>query len=101
MEFSITYYSILIYIILIVSLVIMKPSFIYDDNKKQYREFGNGDNQTYFTLPVLAILIALVVATLSCLLCGKPKKIKEKIKYIQMPYPMYHLPQQIPDTTNT
>jgi len=95
MESNYTLYSIIIYVIIIVLLVMTKPNFMYDNNKKQYREFGRTKDKTIFTLPVVAILLAVLLVVLFNRYgynnkSTKSKK-KSKIKYI--PIPMNYMPQ--------
>lgn len=46
-------------------LVFLKPSFLYDNEKQQYKEFGTGENQTIFTLPCVAIVLAIIIAIIA------------------------------------
>lgn len=46
-------------------LVFLKPTFLYDDEKQQYKEFGTGEKQTVFTLPFVAIVFAIIIAIIS------------------------------------
>lgn len=43
------------------SLVLLKPNFLYDDDKKEYRGFGNTDGKTLLTLPIMAIILAIFI----------------------------------------
>lgn len=108
MELYSTYYAIIIYIIIMVLLVITKPSFIYDDTKKKYREFGNTDGKSLFTLPVISVVFALIIVIIfKIFLSSSPIKIpKKSYKYIPIPYypqqmPMYFPPQNIFPTNPT
>lgn len=53
--------AVIIYIILIIILVLAKPNFIYNYKEQKFREFGNGYDQTYFTLPVVSIILAILL----------------------------------------
>lgn len=55
------YYGILLYIIIIASLVFIKPQFIYDYDKSKYKSYGLGDGKTLFTLPVLSFVLATLI----------------------------------------
>lgn len=84
------YYAILIYIIIIVFLVVVKPNFIYNHDDGKYREFGNNnENKTFFTLPVIAFLLSIIIVILFSTVKNKEQiKYQEQIKYIpyfQMP----------------
>lgn len=61
MKDNYTYYAIIVYIIIILSLVALKPNLIYDHNKNEYREFGFGGNRTLLSLPVISVLVAIFV----------------------------------------
>jgi heme/copper-type cytochrome/quinol oxidase subunit 2 len=60
-----TYQLIILYIIIIITLVFLKPAFLYDNEKQQYKEFGTGENQTLFTLPSIAIILAIIIAIIA------------------------------------
>jgi hypothetical protein len=53
-----------------ISFVVLKPHFIYDHNKKQYKEFGNSNNKTLVSLPVIAIVIAIIMGIIFCNIIG-------------------------------
>jgi hypothetical protein len=62
---------------------VLKPKFIYNHDDGKYREFGNNNEKTFFTLPVIAFLSSIIIVILFSTL-----KNKEQIKYIpyfQMP----------------
>ena len=91
------YYAILIYIIIIVFLVVLKPKFIYNHDNGKYREFGNSENseKTFFTLPVIAFLSSIIIVILFSTVKNKEQiKYQEQIKYIPVPY------FQMPATNN-
>jgi hypothetical protein len=74
-------------------LVYVKPPFLYDNEKQQYKEFGSGENQTLFTLPVVAIFLAIVVSIVA--MSFKSKNIINKssvpeINYKFIPVPVYY-----------
>lgn len=58
--------------------VLTKPDIIYNYNIKKYKEFGNTGDKTYFTLPVIAIISALLIGILFT--CAN-KKTNEIFKY--------------------
>ena len=91
------YYSILLYIIIVSILVFTKPSFTYDKEQEKYKEFGTTDGKTIFTLPIISILTALLIASLAAMLnsnekCNVSDNKSNPIQYIpiqyypQMPY---------------
>ena len=47
------YNSLKIYIILIIALIYIKPTFIYDKKNKKFKQFGIDKNCTIFSLPLL------------------------------------------------
>lgn len=95
-----TYYAIIIYIIIMMLFVSTKPQFIYDHIKNEYKGFGNDGNKTFFTLPVLAIAIAVLIAIFFCNLGNTTNNEKnEQIKYVPIPINYYPMMQQlIPDS---
>lgn len=62
MEINNLYYGILLYIIIVAILVFYKPEFIYDHKRGKYKEYGTTGDKIIFTLPVIAILLALVIS---------------------------------------
>lgn len=62
MEINNLYYGILLYIIIVALLVFTKPDFIYDHRKGKYKEYGTTGTKTIFTLPVIAVLLAIFIA---------------------------------------
>ncbi len=75
-------------------LVFLKPTFLYDNEKQQYKEFGTGDNQTIFTLPMIAIILAIIIAIIA--MSFKIKSLKPKtndesnVNYKFIPVPVYY-----------
>ena len=61
MKSNYTYCAILIYIIVMISLVLIKPQFIYDKNKKQYKKFGYTNGKITLSLPVVSIIVAILI----------------------------------------
>lgn len=55
------YSAIIVYIILIVFIVIIKPKFMYDDKAKKFKPFGSGTNETLLSFPVVAIISAVII----------------------------------------
>ncbi len=66
-------------------IVILKPDFVYDHKNKQYREFGFTQEKTVFTMPIIAILLAIIMTIIFRLLKSTDKKKKTKYKYIPIP----------------
>ena len=52
--------SIIVYIIIIILLIYNKPSLIYDKKTKKFKQFGMTKGKSILSLPVLAILIAII-----------------------------------------
>ena len=100
-------YSIIMYIIILLLIILIKPDFIYDIERKKYRDFGRGDGKTIFTLPIIAIFVAIIISTLFrskvCLIKSNLKsplvdsvmntnldiKAKKMYKYIYVPIEMF------------
>ena len=68
-------------------LILTKPEFIYDNEQKKYRQFGRENGKTIFTLPIIAIFTAVIIAILfnNTKNKEKPKKSKKMYKYIYIP----------------
>ena len=63
-----------------ITIVILKPEFVYDHKNKQYREFGFTQEKTVFTMPVIAILLAIIMVIIFRLIQSNGKKKKTKYK---------------------
>jgi hypothetical protein len=48
-------------------LVLIKPSFIYDNDEKNFRKFGVGKKETLLSLEVILVLAAIASYSLACL----------------------------------
>ena len=55
------YNASLIYILLVVCLVMIKPDSIYDHSNKKFKEFGSDRNKTILTLPIVSISSAIII----------------------------------------
>lgn len=74
--------AIIFYIILILVIFIIKPNFIYDHKNDKFKEFGCGDNQTYFPLMLFGIISCVFIYYIFVLWSGiKCSKLKYLIKY--------------------
>ena len=60
--------SVIIYIILIMSIVILKPEFIYNKDTGKFKKFGNKENQTYFTFPIIAVISSIIIYSIFSLI---------------------------------
>lgn len=70
--------SIVVFIILLIIIIIAKPGFMYDYKNNKFKEFGDGPDQTYFTLYVTsaigAIVIYIIFATINNSSCSRRTK---------------------------
>lgn len=48
-------------------LILWKPSFIYDNDQKNFRKFGVGRSETLLSLEVVLVLTAIVAYTIACI----------------------------------
>jgi hypothetical protein len=55
--------SIKLYIIIIISIIIFKPNFLYDNKHKRFKSFGTRKNTTILSLPIFSILLAVLTYT--------------------------------------
>lgn len=97
MEINNLYYGILLYIIIVASLVLCKPNFVYDHKKGKYKEYGTSGNKTIFTLPVTAVLLAILIAIIVVVTTKKEPVQQQSNQYHQyqpcQPYQQYQLYQ--------
>ncbi len=52
--------SIIVYIVIILLLIYNKPNLIYDKKTKKFKQFGMTKGKSILSLPVLAMLIAIM-----------------------------------------
>lgn len=111
-------FTILIYITVIILLIISKPDFIYDKKKNKFKKFGSKSNETYFTLPVVSMIIAVFIF----IICRNHNKSISQSQQImpyqitnmnpnlsnlnhmnlhQVPIILYQLPAQLPPQFST
>lgn len=60
-------YSILFYVLLLILIVISKPSVIFNKDGS-IKQFGMGDNKTMFSLGVFTIVLAIISFYIFCLI---------------------------------
>jgi|688.fasta_scaffold165858_3 hypothetical protein len=53
--------TIFVYIIVMLLIISSKPKILYDTKRKKFKQFGTGKNETVFTLPIIAILVAVLL----------------------------------------
>jgi hypothetical protein len=61
--YSTTFDIVMIYIIIIISIFLFKPNCLFNkkNNKCYFKEFGFKNNQTYITIEILSIIIAIIL----------------------------------------
>jgi len=52
---------IIIYIIIILLIILYKPTFLYDKHNKKFKDFGSGRGKSLIALPILAIILAIII----------------------------------------
>ena len=63
--------AVVIYIIIMLIIITIKPAFLYDHNRGQFREFGSKPGQTYLSLIVFGILLSVILFYFSITMTGK------------------------------
>ena len=69
--------SIIVYTIIVLLVISVKPSFLYDHEIKKYKTLGTGENQTLVSIELFLILSGVVSYVIAIFL---HKKISEWIK---------------------
>ncbi len=59
-------YAVLFYILLIVLIIVSKPSLMFDDYGN-IKQFGIGDEKTMFSLGVFSVILAVISFYIFCL----------------------------------
>ena len=73
---KILYASIIIYIIVMITIIFIKPNFIYDNNEKKFKSFGFDNDKTIFTMPVLSLTICVAIYMILLIYAIVIKKLK-------------------------
>ncbi len=55
------YNTVIFYIMIICIILIIKPSFMYDEKTNKFKSFGTGEGQTIFSFPCISISIAILL----------------------------------------
>ena len=55
------YNTIIFFIIIMILVYSIKPTFLYNESTSSFRSFGLSDDETIFTLPILGIMLAIVL----------------------------------------
>ena len=55
------YNTIIVFSIIMILLYLIKPDLIYDDTKKEFRQFGTTDGKTLLPIHVIGILLAIIL----------------------------------------
>jgi hypothetical protein len=83
-----------------ISIIALKPSFIYDHDKFKFKEFGFKKNKSFLSIGSIGIFSAFFIAILLVLLGTSDEKENKppNIQYVQIPTPQYmpQMPQYIP-----
>jgi hypothetical protein len=89
-------HAIIIYLIIMIVLIILKPGFIYDTDKSKFKDFGTGKGKTIFSIGTFAILIAIVISIVFNIIIQRNNtniSSQQNVKYIQVPVPIQTIPQ--------
>jgi NADH:ubiquinone oxidoreductase subunit 6 (subunit J) len=57
--------TVIIFILTIIILIVIKPTFLYDKKKRKFKQFGYGKHKTILTLPILSIFVSIIVFIVS------------------------------------
>ena len=66
---KILYTSIIVYTITMICIIMMRPSFTYDDNNKKFKTFGTGKNETVLPIQFISPLLCIIVY-IAVMLCN-------------------------------
>lgn len=84
MKNNITKYAIIVYIIVIILLYLFRPNIIYNQETKQFREFGFERDQSILALPILAIILAILIYIIFSLFSDNNKQSSIPKEYTEM-----------------
>ena len=78
------YITLFVFMIIMIILYVKKPELIYDNDKKEFRQFGISDGKTLLPIHVIAILLAVALFVFFNFIykyfdIGKTEKLTEKI----------------------
>ena len=55
------YNTIIFYIFFVIIIILIKPESMYDHKTKTFKQFGFEKGQTFFSFPVMCIVMAIVL----------------------------------------
>ena len=58
---NMSFYAIITYIIIIISIYLVKPDEVYDHKKNKFKEFGLENDKTILAIPVIAVVLAILI----------------------------------------
>ena len=58
---KILYTSIIAYVLAMICIIVMKPSFVYDGESKNFKHFGTGDNETLLPITIIGITLCILI----------------------------------------
>lgn len=61
---KILYTSIIAYIFTMISIIIIKPTFMYDKINGKFKQFGMRDNETLMAFPVFGLTSCIAIYTI-------------------------------------
>src|SRR5437870_5771083 len=71
------YNTIIVFSLIMIILYITKPEAIYDNNKKEFRQFGTTNGKTLLPIYVIGILMAIVLYVFFFYLFNNNSKFKK------------------------
>ena len=58
---KVLYTSIIAYVLTMISIIVIKPSFMYDKGSSKFKSFGTNDNETLLPIPIVGLTLCILI----------------------------------------
>lgn len=73
---KVLYITIFIYLAIMISVMVIRPEFLYDAKEKKFKDFGMGKNNSIFALPEFGMMASILVYLLALIYVTVLTKLK-------------------------
>lgn len=58
---KILYTSVIIYVVIMIVIIVMKPNFLYDKENKKFKQFGTNKNETIVPIHIIGLTLCILI----------------------------------------
>lgn len=58
---KVLYISIIAYVFTMISIIVIKPSFMYDKRNSKFKSFGIDENETLLSIPIIGLTTSILI----------------------------------------